>query len=111
AFAELRGRIGIGPAPAPTPEQVAAYSDAGALEAEPATLIESGWAAAWLARIAAQFLAPTGLRERWLLELFATQQTCLIGGVGVEQTLDGAAYGIEQPGQVRCFGRDAIRAL
>ena len=96
---DLRGHLRLGPAPAPTPEQLAAYSDAGALEAEPATLIESGWAAAWLARLAAQLLAPSGLRERWLLELLASKQVCVLGGVGVEQTADGAAYGVALPGQ------------
>jgi hypothetical protein len=108
AFGELRGRVAPGPIPAPTPEQIAAYSDAGALEAEPATLIESGWAAAWLARITAQLLAPAGLRERWLLEILAAGQTCLIGGVGVEHTLAGPAYAIELPGQICAWARDAL---
>jgi hypothetical protein len=109
ALDQVRGHLRAGPAPAPTPEQIAAYSDAGALEAEPATLIESGWAAAWLARLAAQLLAPAGLRERWLLELFAAGQTCLIGGVGVERTPDGPAYAIAQPGEIRAWGRASIQ--
>ncbi|HET9221964.1 MAG TPA: ThiF family adenylyltransferase, partial [Roseiflexaceae bacterium] len=111
AFEDLRGYLRAGPAPAPTPEQIAAYSDAGALEAEPATLIESGWAAAWLARLAAQLLAPAGLRERWLLELLAAGQTCLIGGVGVERTPDGPAYAVAQPGEIHAWGRAAVRGI
>lgn len=111
ALADIRGRVAAGPAPAPTPEQIAAYSDAGALEAEPATLVESGWAAAWLARLAAQLLAPPGLRERWLLELLAAERTCLIGGVGVEPAEGGPAYGVAAPGQVRAVEPRQVRQL
>jgi hypothetical protein len=109
SLADLRGHLALGPTPPPTPEQRAAYSDAGALEAEPATLIESGWAAIWLARLTAQFLTPPGLRERWFLELLASETTCLVGGVGVEPTVDGPAYGIKQPGQIRAWRRADIR--
>lgn len=105
AFEDIRGRLRLGPAPPPTPEQIAAYSQAGALEAEPATLIESGWAATWMARLTAQLLAPPGLRERWLLELLAAERTCLIGGVGVEPTATGPAYGVAQPGAIHAWGR------
>jgi len=108
ALGDLRGHLRLGPAPPPTPEQIAAYSDAGALEAEPATLIESGWAAAWMARLTAQLLAPPGLRERWLLALLASEQTCVIGGVGVEHTDDGPAFGVALPGEIRAWGRDEI---
>jgi hypothetical protein len=110
SLSDLRGHMQRGPIPAPTPEQIATYSDAGALEAEPATLIESGWAAVWMARLAAQLLAPAGLRERWLLDLLATRQTCLIGGVGVEPTPHGPAYAITVPGQIRAWGQGAIRS-
>jgi hypothetical protein len=106
---DLRGHLHAGPTPAPTPEQIAAYSDSGALEAEPATLVESGWAAAWIARLAAQLLAPAGLRERWLLELLAAERTCLIGGVGVERTPDGPAYAVARPGEIQAWDRDSIR--
>ena len=105
AFDELRGYIESGPAAAPTPEQLAAYSDAGALEAEPATLIESGWAAAWAARLCTQMLTPPGLRERWFLELVAAEHTCLIGGIVAEQTVDGPAYGVSLPGQINAWRR------
>lgn len=108
ALADLRGHLRLGPAPAPTPEQRAAYSDAGALEAEPATLVESGWAAAWLARITAQLLSPPGLRERWLLELLAAQRTCIVGGVATEETPTGPAYGIVLPGQIHAWGTGQI---
>ncbi|HYF63720.1 MAG TPA: ThiF family adenylyltransferase, partial [Herpetosiphonaceae bacterium] len=108
SLSDLRGHLALGPAPAPTPEQIAAYSDAGALEAEPATLVESGWAAAWLARLAAQLLAPAGLRERWFLDLLAAERTCLIGAAQVEQTQTGPAYAIAQPGQIRALGRGDI---
>jgi hypothetical protein len=110
-FDAIRSRIPLGPAPAPTPEQIAAYSDAGALEAEPATLIESGWAAAWMARCVAQLLAPVGLRERWLLELLSAGRTCIIGGIGVEPTDAGAAYAVAVPGQIHAWGSAQIRGV
>ncbi|HEY1014228.1 MAG TPA: hypothetical protein VGE07_16060, partial [Herpetosiphonaceae bacterium] len=98
-----------GPAAPPTPEQRAAYSAAGALEAEPATLIESGWAAAWLARLTRQLLAPPALRERWLLDLLAAEAVCLIGGVGCEPTPVGPAYRVALPGQIHAWHRSEIR--
>jgi hypothetical protein len=106
---DIRGHLQLGPTPALTPEQIAAYSDRGALEAEPATLVESGWAAAWMARLVAQLLMPAGLRERWLLELLTAEQTCLIGGVGVERTPSGPAYAVAQPGEIHAWGSDSIR--
>ena len=72
-----------------------AQEAAGALEAEPATLIESGWAATWMARLTAQLATPPGLRERWFLELLASQRTCVIGGVGVEPSPDGPADAVD----------------
>jgi hypothetical protein len=100
---DIRGHLRLGPTPALTPEQRAAYSDSGALEAEPATLVESGWAAAWAARLTAQLLAPPGLRERWLLELLSDQRICLVGGIYVEHTAAGPAYGVELPGRVHAW--------
>jgi hypothetical protein len=111
ALHDVRGHLRLGPAPPPTPEQIAAYSDDGALEAEPATLVESGWAAAWMARLTAQLLAPPGLRERWLLELLASEQTCLVGGVGIERAENGPAYGITLPGMIRAWGVAEIQKL
>lgn len=105
AYEAIRGHLTPGPAAPPTPEQRRAYSAAGALEAEPATLIESGWAAAWVARLAAQLLAPAGLRERWMLELLGARRVCLVGGVGVEPTPIGPAYGVAMPGQIHAWGR------
>jgi hypothetical protein len=108
AFGDIRGHLAPGPHAPPTPEQIAAYSDAGALEAEPATLVESGWAAAWAARLTAQLATPAGLRERWILELLAARQTCLVGGVGVQQTPHGPAYGVALPGQIHAWGPASI---
>ncbi len=109
ALNDIRGHLRLGPTPPPTPEQIAAYSDAGALEAEPATLVESGWAAAWMARLSAQLLAPPGLRERWLLALLASEQTCLVGGVGVQRAANGPAFGVTLPGMIRAWGIPAIQ--
>jgi hypothetical protein len=105
AFEDIRGHLRLGPGAAPTAEQIAAYSDAGALEAEPATLIESGWAAAWAARLTQQLALPAGLRERWLLELLAAERTCLVGGAYVESTPQGPAYHIDLPGRIWAWGK------
>jgi hypothetical protein len=106
---DIRGRVAPGPAAPPTPEQRAAYSDSGALEAEPATLAESGWAAAWAARLTAQLLAPAGLRERWLLELLAAGRTCLVGGAHAEMTHAGPAYAVARPGEIHAWGQEGVR--
>ena len=50
SYEEVRQRVVAGPAPEPTPEEVAAYGAVGELAAEPATAMECGWAATWLAR-------------------------------------------------------------
>lgn len=105
---DLRGHIHAGPAASPTPEQRAAYSNAGALEAEPATLIESGWAAAWLSRLLQALRLPPGLRPAWLLRALAIENPCFLGGMVVEEMADGPAYGINMPGQVRALGRRDI---
>jgi hypothetical protein len=108
-YAALRGQVEVGPAAAPTVEELAAYSEAGALEAEPATVVECGWAAMWLARLTAQLLAPQGLRERWLLALLAAEATCLVGGIMVEQTAAGPAYQIRAPGEVHAWRRAQVQ--
>ena len=112
SYADVRGAVMAGPWPLPTPEEQAAYGHKeegpDALEAEPATLIESGWAAVWLARIMAQLLAPAGLREHWFLAQQAAEARCVIGGVSVEPTPSGPAYGIAAPGQVRAWSMAAI---
>lgn len=107
-FGELRGHLRLGPLPPPTPEQRAAYSDEGALEAEPATLVESGWAAAWMARLLEALLQPPGLRPRWLLERLAIGASCLVGGIEVVEGDDGPAYAIERPGQIRAWRRTQV---
>jgi hypothetical protein len=107
-FEEIRGHLYVGPSPAPTPEQQRAYSDLGALEAEPATLIESGWAAAWLARLVWQMLQPSALRELWFLRHLAAGESCFIGGLHIEATEQGPAYGIERVGQVRGYARERV---
>lgn len=109
----LRGQLYTGPPPAPTPEEAARYTSAGDLQSEPATLVESGWAAACMARLALQLLAPPGLREHWCSTLIARQQTCLIGGAYAPPPTERATpsadplrlpYGIARPGQVRAYG-------
>lgn len=104
----LRGQLYAGPTPPPTPEEAARYAAPGDLQAEPATLVESGWAAACAGALAVQLLAPPGLREAWAARLLAGGRTCLIGGAYVVGAGDGPAYGIARPGQVRAFGVESI---
>ncbi|NTU86004.1 MAG: hypothetical protein HGA45_42875, partial [Chloroflexales bacterium] len=80
----------------------------GDLRAEPATLVESGWAAACVSLLALQLLAPPGLREAWMLDMLAAGRTCLIGGAYALDEGRGAAYGITRPGQVRAYGVESI---
>jgi hypothetical protein len=96
----LRGQLHTGPHAPPTPEEAARYTSAGDLNAEPATRVESGWAAACVADLAVQLLAPPGLRERWFLDALAGAQTCFVGGAYALNN----AYGIARPGQVRAYG-------
>ncbi len=104
----LRGHLYTGPAPQPTPEEAERYAAPGDLQAEPATMVESGWAADCAGRLALQLLAPPGLRESWMLDLLAAGGTCLIGGAYALDEGRGPAYGIGRPGQVRAFGVGSI---
>ena len=49
-----------------------------------------------MSSLTARLLAPPALREGWPLELLAAEQIYLVGGVGVEPTVDGPAYNAEQ---------------
>jgi hypothetical protein len=105
----LRGQLYIGAQPPATPEEAAAYVAPGELVAEPATLIESGWAAQCIAELAIQCLAPDGLREQWFRRAVVAQQTCFIGGAYAVRAADQQwAYGIERPGQVQAYGAAQI---
>ena len=104
----LRGHLYTGPTPPPTPEEAARYTAPGDLQGEPATLVESGWAAACVSRLALQLLAPPGLREGWMLDLLANAHTCLLGGAYALDEGRGPAYGLTRPGQVRAYGVASI---
>lgn len=122
SYEQVRRRVASGPAPAPTPEEIAAYGAVNEAEdglvAEPATAMECGWAALWLARLTAQLMNPPALREGWLLARLATGASCFIGGVIVEQGAmeegtvakrveksgeDEWAYGVAVPGEVHAW--------
>jgi hypothetical protein len=110
-FGCLRGHLYTGPAPPPTPEEALRYDGPpapGELQAEPATVVESGRAADVLARLAAALAQPRRQRPAWLADLLAREQTCLIGGVTAQPVAgaDGPAwpYGVALPGQVVAFG-------
>jgi hypothetical protein len=81
-FGCLRGHLYTGPAPPPTPEEALRYDGPpapGELQAEPATVVESGRAADVLARLAAALAQPRRQRPAW-------------------------PYGVALPGQVVAFG-------
>jgi hypothetical protein len=113
-FGCLRGHLYTGPAPAPTPEEALRYDRPpapGELQAEPATIVESGRAADVLAGLAGALAAPADARPPWLTALLASEQTCLIGGTSVQRgaqacgaTTPAWAYGVQYPGQVVAFG-------
>lgn len=112
SYEQVRRGVAAGPAPAPTPEEMAAYGAVGELAGEPATMIETGWAAMWLARLTAQMMMPANLREGWLLARLAAGANCLIGGLVVEEVVEesgdtdgagGAAYGVTVPGEVHAW--------
>jgi hypothetical protein len=110
-FGCLRGHLYTGPAPPPTPEEALRYDRPpapGELQAEPATVVESGRAADVLARLAAGLTLPRRHRPGWLADLVAREQTCLIGGAtaqpGAGEPGGGWAYGVALPGQVVAFG-------
>jgi molybdopterin/thiamine biosynthesis adenylyltransferase len=116
SYEQVRRQVAAGPTPAPTPEEMAAYGAVGELVGEPATAMECGWAAMWLARLMAQMLAPTTLREGWLLARLAADATCFVGGLVVEQSVDdvgqsqnGVAYGVTVPGAVHAWSVAEIR--
>jgi molybdopterin/thiamine biosynthesis adenylyltransferase len=113
SYEEVRRGVVTGPAPAPTPEEVAAYGAVDGLAAEPATAMECGWAASWLARLTAQMMNPPALREGWLLARLAAGANCLIGGVVVEEGMEGSeagefAYGVAVPGEVHAWSTEEI---
>ncbi len=110
-FGCLRGHLYTGPAPPLTPEEALRYDRPpapGELQAEPATVVESGRAADVLARFAAALAAPRRARPAWLAALLASEQTCLIGGTTAQPVTSehgpGWAYGVRLPGQVVAFG-------
>jgi len=108
---QVRRQVAVGPTPAPTPEEMAAYGAVGELAGEPATAMECGWAAMWLARLTAQMMTPATLREGWLLARLAASATCFVGGLVVEPRGDGwvgegeggTAYGVGVPGEVHAW--------
>lgn len=108
SYEHVRREVAAGPAAAPTPEEIAAYGAVGELAGEPATAMETGWAALWLARLTSQMMAPANLREGWMLMRLAVGATCFVGGVDVEQRDEGPAYGIHVPGQVHAWSIEEI---
>ena len=107
---QVRRQVAAGPTPAPTPEEISAYGAVGELVGEPATAMECGWAAMWLARLTAQLLTPPTLREGWLLARLAAGATCFVGGLVVEQAVgEGVAYGVSVPGEVHAWSIAEIR--
>ena len=109
-YEQVRRAVAVGPTPAPTPEEIAAYGAVGELAGEPATAMETGWAALWLARLMTQMMTPASLREGWLLARLAAGATCFVGGVVVEMGVEGAAYGVRVPGEIHAWSAAEIDA-
>jgi hypothetical protein len=107
SYEQVRRGVAMGPTPLPTAEEMAAYGAVGELVAEPATMMETAWAAMWLARLMVQISRPATLREGWMLARLAAGATCFVGGLAVEKSVErgaeGNAYGIDVPGQVHAW--------
>jgi len=108
----LREQLHTGPAPSLTPEQKARYDPdyrPGELNAEPASIVESGRCADVLARIAYELLRPGAQRSRWLRETLAQQRNCFIGANHAERDdLGRWAYGLDAPGKVTTYGAEDV---
>ena len=108
----LREQLNTGPAPSLTPEQKARYDPdfrPGKLNAEPASIIESGRCAIVLARIASELLKDDAVRPSWLRETLAQERNCFIGANHSERDNTGRwAYGIDAPGKVATFGVEDV---
>lgn len=104
----IRGHLYIGPEPGLTVEEQARYENRQAvtLEAEPATLVETSYAAGVAARLGMEMLKQK--REKWFQNLVKGGQTCLLGANQTERTMEGWAYGLHLPGQVAAFGLDQL---
>ncbi|GMV83943.1 MAG: hypothetical protein AMXMBFR7_51270 [Planctomycetota bacterium] len=108
----LREQVHTGPAPSLTPEQHARYDPAwrpGELNAEPATVLDSGYCALALARAGLELLKPPSERASWLSETLAQERTCWLGANHAERDVRGHwAYGIDCPGKLVTFGVEDI---
>lgn len=102
-FGCIRGHIYRGASPGLTPEQRRMYiSSEHDLQAEPATIVETGRAATMAAMIAQGYLEPQ--TATWLHRALGEGNTLFLGGNHAELTADGYAYGIETVGEARVYG-------
>ena len=108
----LREQLHTGPAPSLTPEQKVRYDPdyrAGELNAEPASIIESGRCADVLARIAYELLKPGEERPKWFRETLAQERNCFMGANHAERDELGRwAYGLDAPGKVTTYGAEDV---
>lgn len=108
----LREQVHTGPAPSLTPEQAARYDPdyrPGELNAEPASILESGRCADVLARVAAGLLQKPDHRPRWLSTTLEQDRTCFLGANHAELDARGHwAYGLDTPGKVATYGIEDI---
>lgn len=108
----LREQVHTGPAPSLTPEQHARYDPTwrpGELNAEPATVLDSGYCAQALARAGLELLKPPSERAPWLSETLGQERTCWLGANHAERDVRGHwAYGIDCPGKLVTFGVEDI---
>lgn len=110
----LREQLHTGPAASLTPEQKARYDPdfrPGELNAEPATILDSGRCADVLARIAFELMKSDAERPEWLRETLLQSRNCFVGANHAEQDELGRwAYGLDAPGKVTTYGAEDIVA-
>jgi hypothetical protein len=108
----LREQLHMGSSPSLTPEQKARYDPdyrPGELNAEPATILESGRCADVLARIAFELMKCDAERPDWLRKTLLQSRNCFIGSNHAEQDESGRwAYGLHAPGKVTTYGAEDI---
>lgn len=108
----LREQVHTGPAPSLTPEQHARYDSTwrpGELNAEPATVLDSGYCALALARTGLELLKAPSERSSWLRESLSQERTCWLGANHAERDATGRwAYSFDLPGKLATFGVEDV---
>lgn len=109
-FGCLQGHLYKGVQPSLTEEQLARYDisadDENALQAEPATRVDTARCADSLSRFALQFLQEKNSRAAWFSRMLEEERTCMIGGNCAEYNAEMSdwSFGVLTPGGTALYG-------